>query len=1321
MKKYSLFISLWLSMGLAAAINTALTNSTTTQRPISSRAGNCVRGRAETDLYINNVRAHLLNSGDLWWNRTVARYGVPALSPDQIANGQRQVSPLYAGSIWISGKVGGNLRMAALRYSQESFQFWPGAIPQGASSINKTQCDKFDKFWVVNGDEINDAKLGKYSDNILNWPGRGNPELIKKGVFTSEDLNEPLAPFYDNDDDGIYNPKEGDLPSIKTVSSNSIFSGKENNKFTYADQMIFWVINDVGNDHISPTSTPIGVQMNCLAFAFQTGDAVNDMTFYTYEVWNKSNVTLNETYMSQYMDADLGNPNDDYVGCDTVRSLGFIYNNDDNDETTSAIGYQDQPPIFGADFFEGPKKANGQQIGMSSFIYYINGQGGQLNDPTTEIQYRNFQEGKTAFGLPLTVSPDCITQGQPTTKYCYYGDPFKSSEWSMCSANQPKSRDLRWVQNSGPFDMISGTAETITIGLVFVRPPKGSQTGCKPKMSDIQDADDKAQRLFEFQFESIPGPDAPDLSIIESSNRLEFELSNPLGSNNFGENYNFKNLNIESNVDDSTYKFEGYLIYQIYNESAVKSANDLKDNSKAKLLMVMDKKNRVEGKIVNLKESVSANGTTIVNIVDEIDLPNSGIQKSFVVDKDLFEFERQSRLVNNKTYYYAVVAFAYNNYVTKTTPVKKQKTQIIYSKNTKIFKATPHDKDFWGMQPRTVFGQGIDVKRIEGQGHGQYFLKIDSLDEKEIVSSYSKQVVKYLGGYSPIDVKVTDPYSVRDVSFKLTIVDTSSSTSSDKFDLKKSYWTLDIKDKATNTTQTIYSEGDLDREYSQSIFATIDNKLTNFGISVGQTVANIIDTVRRNKNPYYGYIGGSISYQDSSKKWLRLLSDNNDIAQEDWIRTGSKIDDKGQYSSAFNIINNKKVFSDSLKAFENVLSKTIAPYCLASNVNLTANVPENNYQSFSPGFKWKRVSTDSATMVNFGEAPENNLDSIFSFDLVITNDKSKWSRAVVFETGESPIFNEGGAMKGQIRQSPSVDKDGNPVDGIGLGYFPGYLINLETGVRMNVYFGENSRFRGKNAANMVWDPDSSLKTVLGNPIVGGSQFIYMMNTPYSDASAADDRDFLVANFNRTTGTGVNQLLDPNVAMFYRKIAWTCVPLMASGYSGLYNASGNYEIPTDVRIQIRVEKPYARYSAMESVYEFSTEGMQSVEVDSLRKNAMDRAMIVPNPYYAYSAYEIDAAQNIVKIINVPKDSKVSIYTTDGMLVRKFQLEEESIRGNIGSNNSEINYDNSITWDLRTTTGVLISSGTYYVNIESPELGNKILKLFAVMRSADVSNF
>ena len=60
-------------------------------------------------------------------------------------------------------------------------------------------------------------------------------------------------------------------------------------------------------------------------------------------------------------------------------------------------------------------------------------------------------------------------------------------------------------------------------------------------------------------------------------------------------------------------------------------------------------------------------------------------------------------------------------------------------------------------------------------------------------------------------------------------------------------------------------------------------------------------------------------------------------------------------------------------------------------------------------------------------------------DIVITDDKSKWSRVCIVEAQDDPLLAQGGQVKMGLRQSPSVDKNGDD-DGsgtVGMGWFPG--------------------------------------------------------------------------------------------------------------------------------------------------------------------------------------------------------------------------------------------------------------------------------------------
>ncbi len=136
-----------------------------------------------------------------------------------------------------------------------------------------------------------------------------------------------LAPFFDYNMDGEYSYAEGDYPKFNLISI------AECGEFLLGDQTIWWVFNDVGNIHSETGSQfNIGVEIQAQAFGFNTNDEINNMTFYKYKIINRSSLSLNETYFGSWIDPDLGNYLDDYVGCDVQRGFGYCYNGDADDD-----------------------------------------------------------------------------------------------------------------------------------------------------------------------------------------------------------------------------------------------------------------------------------------------------------------------------------------------------------------------------------------------------------------------------------------------------------------------------------------------------------------------------------------------------------------------------------------------------------------------------------------------------------------------------------------------------------------------------------------------------------------------------------------------------------------------------------------------------------------------------------------------------------------------------------------------------------------------------------------------------------------------------
>ncbi len=462
----------------------------------------CLASVSQIDLNVNNVRARLLGGGDLWWDLSEGSYIIPNVDP-----GQPEVSAMFAAALWLGGyDAAGNLKLAAQTYRQTGNDFWPGPIDNTTGETELTTCLNWDRHFKVNASAIQDLQSDYLNDDngdgqpdytvddtpdvsLLQWPARGNPYFTD--YFNFSLLNQDLAPFYDENGDGIYNPYDGDIPTI----------GLSGCGVSYADQMIWWVYNDVGNTHGETGGDQIGMEIQALAFAYSTNNEINDMSFYKYKLLNKATGVLFDTYIGQWADADLGCWDNDYVGCQPDKALGIIYNGEATDpDCTSGggivNGYGTEVPMLGIDFFRGPKDENGNELGMSAFVYY-NNNFSVTGNPDTAEDYYGYLSGFWKDDSPIEYGGNGYQQGTFPTPYMFPTDPSNtaSGAWSECSENNLPA-DRRFIQSSGPFTMNPGAINEVVIGVVWV---PDVQYPC-PTFDKLLEADSTAQNLFDDCF-----------------------------------------------------------------------------------------------------------------------------------------------------------------------------------------------------------------------------------------------------------------------------------------------------------------------------------------------------------------------------------------------------------------------------------------------------------------------------------------------------------------------------------------------------------------------------------------------------------------------------------------------------------------------------------------------------------------------------------------------------------------------------------------------------------------------------------------------------
>ena len=453
-------------------------------------------------------------------------------------------------------------------------------------------------------------------------------------------------------------------------------------------------------------------------------------------------------------------------------------------------------------------------------------------------------------------------------------------------------------------------------------------------------------------------------------------------------------------------------------------------------------------------------------------------------------------------------------------------------------------------------------------------------------------------------------------------------------------------------------------------------------------------------------ISSSISFADSSKQWLTFVSDNDAFFPTNWIRAGIYAPETDPSSSSYECTPGSagyldpcsyrdEVGVDDDKHFSSILGGGIAPHRLTG------------YQSDYMPMAYYDLSSPGSSRANA------SISFLPSVDLVITSDKTKWTRCPVIETGRDAALNVGSCEPGALRKSSSVNKNGQPDGtGTGMGWFPGYAIDLETGARLYMAFGENSFLGMDNGANMLWDPSDRLVNDLGIPVMGGVQPIYIFSSDQATVNNfASGFDFPAYLPSEAEGSGhfLHQKMQEIEAgnntskrQVYGSLSWIANPLLKEGQ----------KVPsTDVTIKLRINKEYKNYTCSNlnqgrPMYGWSMSTDRTITgSESALSDVLKLINVVPNPYNAFSEYEINKLDNRVKITNLPERCTISIYSTNGKLIKQIKKD------------SPVTYQD---WTLTNHANIPVASGVYLIHVDVPGIGERILKLFVAMRTVDLQN-
>ncbi len=1359
----------------------------------------CAPARVSDDLEINNVRARLWVGGDVWWNKSDGRYIVPK---PPVGSEAREVSSIFAGGVWLGGfDPDGNLKVAASTYPDgATTDYYPGPLDSNTGQTEATTCQQWDKFFTVKGVDIKKAirdydlakeggeeySIDSVPDGVKYWPGQGNVFFEDEHGFALPNTEAGLGSFWDEDGDAIYSPENGDFPIIDIRGCEP--ESRKKAKELLPDEMFFWIYNDAGNIHRASQGSLINMEVQVQAFAYATNDEINDMTFLRYKLINRAKEDIRQTYFAMWVDHDLGCSEDDYLGCDPERGLVYAYNSDaldgsgtGTDCTGSVATYEDKVPMIGTDYFRGPVAPKvicrdstedcethiirvsdrfnkfeysigdeirlrdpdlssgeegdfGQELGMSSFIYYNRGGFGNPDpatiDPQNAEQYYSYLQGRWLNGEPLTQGGIGLNAGSTdTTRYAFPDPPNQSGGWSMWQ-DRLADGDRRSIQASGPFLLQPNAINELIVGAVWV--PDVTHPG--PEIIKLTTADDIAQSLFDECFDIIDGPDAPTVCAVELDREIILVLNNDLVNSN-NANLGYTEVDIYAPDDpmfteeDISYRFEGYRIFQLVGPSV--SPQELDDMEKARIVFQADLKNNVT-ELFNWQSVTNPNADGETNPrqtwfpTSMVTGQNEGIQNTFRVTVDEFA-SGDSRLINHKKYYFMAVAYAYNEFAPfnpNNSTLTQARPYLEGRGNVKTYEVVPRPIIYQGLN--ASYGDGAQVTRIDGVGVGGNLVDMEEGMHESILSGDFDGRIVYKDGRGPIDVNIYNPLEVKNGKFQLQIVGNHNREEGCILD-DGATWVLTNLD----TDEVIASE--------KSINEINEQLLPEYGFSIDIKQSNIVGSNLDNDN---GARAAITEYEvEDAEPWFFAVRDEVPGIPDEEIGFGRRLFDFIRTGGSDNIY-------DVNQSFSNLGDGYWYPFHLTS----AEDPPQGSPVYLSPA--WNQANNEHA-----GVRPNssNILKNLNNIDIVLTSDKSKWSRCVVVETASQ--WYQQNTMLNIKTDSPSMDKNGNASTGsgastdedaanyisdTGMSWFPGYAIDVETGRRVNIFFGENSLFneayaeeRGDpalaNGNDLLYNPNDRFLTVPGftslpldnlNEIhLGGQHYIYATRQEYDGCES-------IINEYKNTFPFFAQI------KILQSVTWCSMSLMAPGQEILSYAEG--VVPTDVSFKLRVERPYNVETSFNlevpggdcftvegaplPLYEFEIKGKEPEDlVQEEYEGALANVQAVPNPYYAYSSYEPQQFDRRIKITNLPDRAIVTIYSLDGKFIKQFdRAESPAARGGA---NPGVNFSQStsnLEWDLENSAGIPIASGVYLIHISAPELGEeRTIKWFGINRKFDPS--
>lgn len=434
-------------------------------------------------LSVNNHKIGLQSNGDFHRSSDLTQ----SISEFPNSSG---TNCIYAQSLWLGGiNQNSELKLGANVYRQSGLDFYPGPI---ATTYSTAYDNMYDNVWHLTKDEV-ETHMANYNtagyivpNAIALWPGNGN---------TANGEAQNLAPYADLNNNNFYEPELGEHPLIR------------------GDEALYVIYNDNRAPHTESGGGIIGAEVHLMLYAYEnTGeDHIDNVIYSHYEIYNRSpDNNFDNFYISSWLDFEIGNGSDDFVGTQTQQNMIYGYNGSSSD-----LDYGTNPPAYGFILLN---------ENLTHSMLYNNDNNPVAGNPTIPADYYNYMISNWKNGTHLMNLVDSAE-----IDYIYPGDSDTTNyaNWSeITDGNAPSDRRMlgsTHFQNFGP-----GNKICLDYAAIFARDMSLNNVEQVDHLSSIATS---VQNFYYNQYDDCE--DISDLALIE----ININAINSIKITNENQNY----------------------------------------------------------------------------------------------------------------------------------------------------------------------------------------------------------------------------------------------------------------------------------------------------------------------------------------------------------------------------------------------------------------------------------------------------------------------------------------------------------------------------------------------------------------------------------------------------------------------------------------------------------------------------------------------------------------------------------------------------------------------------------------------------------------